>query len=122
MRTKAIRIVVVVVCIGGVAGMIVTSATDHNGAAITFGIITAVAILCQMAVTTALNEATGAPSAPLDPRLPAPATPLDAEAAALEHRIEGLVADGAQESAVRDLVRQAVHLGRLTSTSAPPDL
>ena len=118
-RTTAIRVTVVVVCIAGVAGMIVTSATHHNGAAITFGLLTAVAVICQMAVTTALNEVRGAPGAPLGPA--AAPTSADAEGAQLEEAIVALVADGADEQAVRDLARRAVRLGRRTGSAVPPD-
>ena len=101
MRTRAIRIAVIVVCVAGVAGMIVTSITDHNGAAITFGLITAVAILCQMVATTVANEA----------------RPTEADGAELEAEVARLVSRGADEAAVRDLVRHAVRLGRRTSDS-----
>jgi len=107
-RTRAIRVAVIVVCVGGIAGMIVTSITNHNGAAITFGLITAVAILCQMVATTVVNEI-GA---------------VEPDGAALEAQIEGLVAAGADEAAVRDLVRQAVRLGssrELPATSGASD-
>lgn len=108
MRTKAIGLVVLGVCGGGIVGMIVTSATHHNGAAITFGIITAIAILCQMTATTVVNELKRAPSAPITGE----SARLDEDAAALEERIAALVGTGAEEAAVRDLVRQAVRLGR----------
>jgi len=107
-RTRGIRIAVIVVCVAGVAGMIVTSATKHNGAALTFGLITAVAILCQMA-------------APLYGTQPPPAEPVpdvETEAAEVEDRIAGLLAEGIDEAVVRDLVRHAVRLGRRT---IPPD-
>ena len=58
-RTSAIRVTVLVVCGVGIVGMIVASATKHNGAAITFGLITAVAVVCQMVATTVWNEARG---------------------------------------------------------------
>ena len=112
-RARAIRIAVIVVCVAGMAGMIVTSATNHNGAAITFGLITAVAILCQMVVTTVLNEVNGAPGAPLyDTQVPpAPSdVGVEAEAAEVEERIAGLLAEGIDEAVVRDLVRHAVRL------------
>ncbi len=119
-RTTAIRVTVIVVCVAGVAGMIVTSATHHNGAAITFGLVTAVAVLCQMVATTVLNEAQGAPGAPLGPGAAPSST--DVYAAQLEDAIEALVAAGADEAAVRDLARRAVRLGRRTTSSAvPPD-
>jgi hypothetical protein len=103
-RTRAIRIVVLVVCAGGIAGMIVTSALDHNGAAITFGIVTAVAILCQMAMTTALNEVNGVPGAPLYGDTPAsePVPDVDEEASDLEAHIQSLVDAGIDEGSVRD--------------------
>ena len=109
-RTRVIRILVLVVCAGGIAGMIVTSITNHNGAAITFGLVTAVAILCQMVATTVANEAAGASGAAGERAHASDET--DAAAAELEARIEGLVVAGADESMVRDLVRQAVRLGR----------
>jgi len=110
MRTRAIRLAVIVVCVGGIAGMIVASVTNHNGAAITFGLVTAVAILCQMVATTVLNEATGVPGA----QVTNARGDDEAEAADLEARITDLVDAGADESAVRDLVRHAVRLGRRT--------
>jgi hypothetical protein len=118
-RTSAIRIAVLVVCAVGIVGMIVTSATKHNGAAITFGLITAVAVVCQMVATTVLDEARGAPGAPLGPG----AAPSRAEAGAaqVEERVNDLVAAGADEAAVRELVRHAVRLGRRTSSAVPPD-
>ena len=100
-RTRAIRIAVIVVCVGGIAGMIATSISNHNGAALTFGLITAVAILCQMVATTVVNEN----------------RPREDDGAALEASIDHLVAAGADEAAVRDLVRHAVRLGRRTSDS-----
>ncbi|MHB8464997.1 MAG: hypothetical protein ACYDH6_12400 [Acidimicrobiales bacterium] len=108
LRAKAIGIVVLGVCGVGVVGMIVTSATHHNGAAITFGLITAVAILCQMTATTVTNELRKAPGAPIT----TDALRLDDDAVAIEDRIVALVETGAEEAAVRDLVRRAVRLGR----------
>ena len=108
MRTKAISVVVLGVCGMGIVGMIITSATNHNGAAITFGLITAVAILCQMTATTVVNEVRRAPRAPTA----SDAARLDADAEALEGRIEALVNTGVEEEAVRDLVRRATRLGR----------
>jgi hypothetical protein len=119
-RTLAIRVTVLVVCAGGIAGMIVASATKHNGAAITFGLITAVAVVCQMVATTVWNEVSGVPGAPLGPG----AVPLvgpDAAAVEVEGAIQALVDAGAEEAAVRDLVRSAVRLGRRTTPAVPPD-
>ena len=83
------------VCAGGIAGMIVSSIADNNGAALTFGVITAVAVLVLVAVTAA-----------------APGLVSDADAERLEARIQQLVAAGADEGQVRDLVRDARRLGR----------
>ena len=104
------------VCGLGIAGMIVTSATHHNGAAITFGLVTAVAVICQMVATTVINEASGLPGAPVSTA----GLQLEQDGARLEDAIGRLVAAGAEESAVRDLVRQAVRLGR-RDVQTPPD-
>jgi hypothetical protein len=85
--------------------MVVGSIMDNNGTAITFGIITAVAALALI-LTTALIS--GQPADRFD----------DERAEAVEARIVQLVADGADEAAVRDLVRDAVVLGR---TARPVD-
>lgn len=127
-RTRAIRVLVIALCVGGIVGMIVTSATDHNGAAITFGLVTAVAVLCQMVATTVVNELTGAPGAPIagpwthrpEPRV----SSTEEQAAEVETRINALVTGGSDEAAVRDLVRSAVRLGRQTAgttTAVAPD-
>jgi hypothetical protein len=85
-----VRRLVIAVCVAGIAGMIVSSIAESNGAAVTFGIITAVAVLVLIAVTAA-----------------GPRPMSDEDAAALEASIQQLVASGADESAVRDLVRRA---------------
>jgi hypothetical protein len=48
----------VAVCAGGIAGMIVSSVLNHNGAAITFGLITAAAVLCSMVATAVAADVT----------------------------------------------------------------
>jgi hypothetical protein len=105
MDPKLLRRIVLVVFVGGIAGMVVGSIMDNNGTAVTFGIITAVAALALI-LTTALIA--GQPADRFD----------DERAEAVETRIVQLVADGADESAVRDLVRDAVVLGR---TARPVD-
>ena len=52
MDPKILRRLVLVVFVGGIAGMIVGSIADNNGIAITFGLITAVAAICLMLVTS----------------------------------------------------------------------
>jgi hypothetical protein len=91
----------------GIAGMIMGSIADNNGTAITFGLITAIAALGLVLVTSVappglLAKSGDAPRSEADERL----------AADLEDRIHALVADGADEDAVRKLVGRAVDLGR----------
>jgi hypothetical protein len=98
MSPHAVRRTVVVVCAGGIAGMIVASIASNNGAALAAGLVTAGASLCLVAVT-AVSQAT---PAGVEPR----------EMAVLEEQVADLVAGGADERRVRDLVRTATRLGR----------
>jgi hypothetical protein len=99
---RVLRVVVIVLCAGGIIGMIVASvAGNNNGWVVTFGLLTAVSIVVLMAFSAAANRA------------PAAGAGADEELAAqVEGRIRGLVETGADETAVRDLVRDAVSLGR----------
>jgi hypothetical protein len=96
MTLKAVRRVVLVVCVLGIAGMIVTSITDHVGAAITFGLVTAGAILCSIVATSV----TGA------------AVVDEVQAARVEELVDQLVEAGVDERALRRLVGAAVKLGK----------
>ena len=106
------------VCAVGIAGTVAGSVADNNDVALTFGLITAAAVLCLM-VATAVSPpgTTAAGRAAFDER----------QAARVEHLVETLVADGAHEDAVRRLVGEAVRLGRGTSETeeiphvGPPD-
>jgi hypothetical protein len=91
----------------GIPGMIVSSITDHTGVAVTFGLISVAAVLVLMAATAVVTGR-------IPPDAVGPLRPRDAEGAGaeLEAAIEELVAAGADETAVRDLVRKAVRLGR----------
>jgi hypothetical protein len=107
---RAVRSITIGVCVAGIAGMIVTSALNHNGAAITFGMVTAVAILCSMVATSV--------AADTDRRM-APAGQPDGDEGAgealatiVEEQVKTLVGSGADEHAVRRLVGEAVRLGR----------
>ena len=105
MNLKVLRIAVVVVCIGGIAGMIIGSvAGNNNGVVITFGLVTAVSVLVLMAVSAAGRSSAAADTAA--------AADAEALAASVEDGIGRLVAGGADEAAVRDLVGDAVRLGR----------
>jgi hypothetical protein len=91
--------VVVALCVAGVAGLIVTSILDVQGAAVTIGLLTAAAVLCLI-VATAVSQ--HPPELPLD----------EGQAAVVESLVVGLVERGADETALRSLVREAVRLGR----------
>jgi hypothetical protein len=104
---RLVRRVVLVVFVGGIAGMIVGSIRDNNGMAMTFGLITAVAALALVLVTSV------SPPGALAKRGTAAPNEVDERLAAdLEERITALVADGADEESVRKLVGRAVDLGR----------
>ncbi|HUP87090.1 MAG TPA: hypothetical protein VM143_15665 [Acidimicrobiales bacterium] len=90
----------IAVCVAGIAGMIVSSIADNDGAALTAGLVSAVAVLCLI-VTTAV---TGPLGVGIEDQL----------AEDLETRVEALVADGADEGDVRAAVAAAVRLGRAT--------
>jgi hypothetical protein len=113
---RTIRIVVGVVFVGGIAAMIVASIADSNGGALTAGLITAVAALCLI-LTAALTgpNASDAGDGTATLRFDA------AGAEALEERIAALVSEGADEKEVRDLVRDAVRLGRSASAATTED-
>jgi hypothetical protein len=96
---RIVRRLVLVVFVGGIAGMIVGSIADNNGTAITFGLITAVAAVCLILVTSVSTT-------------PASVHFDESRAREMEARIQELVDRGADEQAVRDLVRDAVVLGR----------
>ena len=88
------------VCAGGIVGMIVGSVTQRDGLALTFGLVTVVAVLCLIVATAVAGAGAQGPG------------PAEQEAAALEERVRRLVASGATEQEVRDLVRDAVRLGQ----------
>ncbi|MBW3614791.1 MAG: hypothetical protein KY439_05700 [Actinobacteria bacterium] len=106
MSARAVRSVVLAVCVAGIAGMIASSIADNSGAALTFGLTTAVAILCLM-VATAVSGA-GRPTV-----RDGSAVAADVLGAEVEARVEGLVGQGCEEAAVRALVRDAVRLGQV---------
>jgi hypothetical protein len=98
MTPRTVRRLVIVTCVGGIAGMIAGSIADNNAIAMTFGLLTAVAVLCLIVVTAVTR--------PADP------AEVEAAGAAVEARIAELVEDGVPEGRLRDLVRAAVDLGR----------
>ncbi|MDQ1436947.1 MAG: hypothetical protein QOK43_576 [Acidimicrobiaceae bacterium] len=84
------------VCAAGIAGMIVGSIADNNAVAMTFGLATAVAVLCLI-VVNAVSVGPGDP---------------DLVAGDVQARVQRLVERGADEAEVNGLVRSAVKLGR----------
>jgi hypothetical protein len=100
-RARVVRWVVVGVCVVGIAGMIVGSVSDDNATALTFGLVTAAAVVSLM-VATAVSPPAAGSAATFD----------EVQARRVEELVEGLVAEGAPEERVRELVGEAVRLGR----------
>lgn len=99
MDPRIVRRLVLAVFVIGITGMIVASIADDNGLAITFGLLTAVAAICLMLVTSVTTRDD--------------AVVFDESVAEeMESRIQDLIDAGAEEGSVRDLVRDAVALGR----------
>ena len=101
MSPRWIRRAVLAIVVLGVAGMIAASIAERTGAAITAGLITAVAMLCLVLVTT-VAPADGFGSPVVDVEM----------AAEVERRIAELVSAGADEAEVRSLVRTVRRLHR----------
>src|SRR3954452_18160815 len=102
MTPRWIRRAVLAVCVLAIAGMIVASITDHVGTAITFGLIASAALVALILVTAVAGPNACGGQPPVD----------EAAAADLERKIQQLVAEGADENAVRSLVRAAARLRR----------
>ena len=105
-RARIVRWIVIGVCVMGIAGMIVGSVADNNDVALTFGLITAAAVLCLMVATAVTPPSASSPSTTAAPAFD------EAQAARVERLVDGLVAAGADESDIRRLVGEAVRLGR----------
>ncbi|HEX9258026.1 MAG TPA: hypothetical protein VF855_00715 [Acidimicrobiales bacterium] len=103
-----LRVAVAIVCVTGIAGMIIgTVATDNNnGVVITFGLISAVAVLVLIASSAVARWAAERQAAR------APGSVDEALAERVEQQVSALVSAGATEDEVRALVRDAVRLGR----------
>jgi hypothetical protein len=101
---KVFRIVCALIFVGGIVTMIVTSiASNSMGVMITTGLVTAVAAIVLLAVSSAVQ---GKPLGGIAD---------DIAAERVERRIDQLVAGGADEQVVRSLVRDSVRLGRAWS-------
>jgi hypothetical protein len=97
---RTLRIVVAVVCVACVGGMIAGSIAGNNGMALVFGLVIAVAVLCNV-VATAVTTEVGLVGE-VD----------ESQAVRVESLVAELVERGADEEAVRRLVGEAVRLGR----------
>jgi len=126
---KTVRTVALVICAAGIAGMIVTSILNHNGAAVTFGLVSAVAVVCTMVAKAVaaetehrLSQPGGAGLGAVGPG-PAPDAAQGPESEALAEVVEGqvqaVIAAGADEAMVRQLVGEAVRLGRRLTPTRP---
>ena len=105
MSPRAIRRAVIAVCVAGIAGMIAGSIADNNGTAITFGLVTAVAVIGLILVTSVAG--------PDAFRRQRPPVSFDEEQGAdVEARVQHLVERGADEAEVRELVRSVLEVAR----------
>lgn len=100
---RAIRIACAVVFVCGIAGIIVSSVNGNNeGWVVTIGLTTTLAAIALIiASTVSVRQRIHA----FD----------DVAAERLETRISGLVAKGTDEDELREIVREAVELGRRTA-------
>ena len=100
---RVIRILCVIVFVGGIAGLIISSIAGNNvGVVTTIGLITSLAAIVLLTASTVANRQR-----------------IDAFNDALAEQVEGqigaLVTGGAKEDTVRKLVRDAINLGRSAS-------
>jgi hypothetical protein len=98
---RAIRRLLVAAAVAGIAGMVATSIADSAGGALACGLVTGGAGVVLMAMTAAAADGAVGDDEVL--------------ARTVEQRVGDLVATGADEQRLRDLVRDAVRLGRSRS-------
>jgi hypothetical protein len=96
---RVLRRLVIAICAAGIAGMIVTQIAENNGATLVFGITAALGAGALILVTAVVGPPVEVPDEEL--------------AGQVERDVQELVASGADEPVVRELVRKAVNLGRL---------
>lgn len=97
---RNIRIICSAVFVAGIAGMIITSIAGNNvGLVNTIGGTTAISALVLLVATISSNASR-------------PEVFDQAEAERIERKIAELVGSGTNENTLRDLVRQAIQLGR----------
>jgi len=101
MTLKALRTICAAVFVCGIAGLIISSVVDNNGAVLTVGLLTVVAAISLLTASAIARRE------PIDAF-------EEADAERLEASVQQLIAAGAPEKDVRDLVRAAMRLGRTT--------
>ena len=100
MSLRALRTTCAAIFVVGIAGLIISSvAGNNNGVVLTIGGFIAAAALVLLTISSVM------PSDRIE-------VFADADAEALEGRVAGLVAAGADEAEVRALVREAMRLER----------
>lgn len=103
---RLVRRSVLLLFVAGIVGMILSSIRDSTGGAITFGLITAVAAITLVLVTSV------SPRGALSGQGGHPAEVDERVAADLEERVRSLIEAGADEDQVRRLVSRAIEFGR----------
>jgi uncharacterized membrane protein YfcA len=99
MTLRTLRTICAGVFVSGIAGLIVSSVLDNNGAVLTVGLLTVVAAISLLTASAVVRRE------PIDAF-------EEADAERLESSVQQLVAAGAPETDVRNLVREAMRLGR----------
>ena len=103
MTLGRLRLIVALIGAGGIVGMIVGSIADNNnGVVVTAGLIAAVAAIVLITANAVASD-----------RVYGTVDEIQAEQ--IEEEVRALVDAGANENALRDLVRRAVRLGRTTT-------
>ncbi len=99
MSLRTLRTICAGIFVSGIAGLIIGSVLNNNGAVLTVGLITVVAAVSLLAASAVTRRE------PIDAF-------AEADAEQLESAVQRLVDAGAAETEVRNLVRDAVRLGR----------
>ena len=103
---RLVRRAVLGIFVSGIIGMIVSSILESTGGAITFGLLTAVAAIALVLVTSV------SPPGALAKSGSSAGITDDRVAADLESRVAALVDAGADENQVRRLVSRSIEYGR----------
>jgi hypothetical protein len=109
MTPRRIRWVAQAVFVTAIVGMIVSFIREDSGVAVGFGLAAAIATMALIIVTAVAGEHGFAVG-----------TVDEQRAEAIEAEIVALVDRGADEAAVRGLVRRAIELGRHAGPPPPP--